>query len=362
LIRAVTRPLDQARKLASAIQEGKLNNTTVITGNDEFSDTLHSLDDMDRQLASIVTQVRDVAEQVTSAARDLSQGNDDLSQRTQEQASSLEETAASMEELSSTVKQNAEGASQAREMAMRMRQRAEEGRDIAGSAVGAMDAITQASKEVGEIVVMIDEIAFQTNLLALNAAVEAARAGEQGRGFAVVATEVRNLAQRSGAAAKNIKSLIQDTTHKVSEGAKLVQRTGSALNDIAGDVREVSTIIEVIAAASEEQSAGIGQVNNAVVTLDEVTQQNAALVEEASAAAQALSEQASNLTQLISRYRLGENRSEDAPSAAPVVPAIERRSDLRPLTGKRRLATVAIAAPLPRRAASAAGAEDWKDF
>ncbi|AIF49516.1 methyl-accepting chemotaxis protein [Dyella japonica] len=284
LIRAVTRPLDQARALASAIQQGKLNNATVVTGNDEFSDTLRSLDDMDRQLAGIVTQVRDVAEQVTSAARDLSQGNDDLSQRTQEQASSLEETAASMEELSSTVRQNAEGADQAREMALRMRKRAEEGRDIAGSAVGAMEAITQASKEVGEIVVLIDEIAFQTNLLALNAAVEAARAGEQGRGFAVVATEVRNLAQRSGAAAKNIKTLILDTTDKVSEGAALVQRTGTVLNDIAGDVREVSTIIEVIAAASEEQSAGIGQVNNAVTTLDEVTQQNAALVEEASAA------------------------------------------------------------------------------
>jgi len=284
LIRAITRPLNQARVLASAIQEGKLNNATEISGNDEFSDTLRSLGDMDRQLSSIVTQVRDVAEQVTAAARDLSQGNDDLSQRTQEQASSLEETAASMEELSATVKQNAEGAGQAREMALRMRKRAEEGRDIAGSAVGAMQAITDASRQVGEIVGMIDEIAFQTNLLALNAAVEAARAGEQGRGFAVVATEVRNLAQRSGVAAKEIKSLIKDTTDKVSEGAQLVQRTGSALNDIAGDGREVSTIIEVIAAASEEQSAGIGQVNNAVVTLDEVTQQNAALVEEASAA------------------------------------------------------------------------------
>lgn len=284
LIRAVTRPLEQARKLASAIEQGKLNNATVIAGGDEFSDTLRSLDAMDRQLASIVTQVRDVAEQVTSAARDLSQGNDDLSQRTQEQASSLEETAASMEELSSTVKQNAEGARHARDMATRMRQRANEGREIAGAAVDAMNAITQVSKQVGEIVVLIDEIAFQTNLLALNAAVEAARAGEQGRGFAVVATEVRTLAQRSGAAAKNIKSLIQDVTDKVAQGARLVQHTGNALNDIASDVREVSTIVEVIAAASEEQAAGIAQVNNAVLALDEVTQQNAALVEEASAA------------------------------------------------------------------------------
>ncbi len=322
LIRAVTRPLEQARVLAGAIQQGRLNNATVVTGNDELSDTLRSLDEMDRQLAGIVTQVRDVAEQVTSAARDLSQGNDDLSQRTQEQASSLEETAASMEELSATVKQNAEGAVQAREMALRMRKRAEEGRDVAGSAVGAMQAITQASKEVGEIVVMIDEIAFQTNLLALNAAVEAARAGEQGRGFAVVATEVRNLAQRSGAAAKNIKALIQDTTDKVAEGAELVQRTGTALNDIAGDVREVSTIIEVIAAASEEQSAGIGQVNNAVVTLDEVTQQNAALVEEASAASRNTLDLSQVLMNEVAYFTLQGEAAREPAVARPAPPAV----------------------------------------
>jgi methyl-accepting chemotaxis protein len=352
LIRAVTRPLEQARTLADAIQQGKLNNATVITGNDELTDTLRSLDEMDRQLANIVTQVRDVAEQVTSAARDLSQGNDDLSQRTQEQASSLEETAASMEELSSTVKQNAEGAAQAREMALRMRQRAEEGRDIAGSAVGAMHAITQASKEVGEIVVLIDEIAFQTNLLALNAAVEAARAGEQGRGFAVVATEVRNLAQRSGAAAKNIKTLIQDTTDKVSEGAALVQRTGTALNDIAGDVREVSTIIEVIAAASEEQSAGIGQVNNAVVTLDEVTQQNAALVEEASAASRNTLDLSQALMNQVAFFTLqGEAPREVAaarPSHASVIAS--------------RPAASASAPVRPRAEPALAIADEWTEF
>ena len=311
LIRAVTHPLEQARTLASAIQQGNLNNTTRITGNDEFSETLRSLDAMDRQLASIVTQVRYVAEQVTSAARDLSQGNDDLSQRTQEQASALEQTAASMEELSSTVKQNAEGARQARDMAMRMRQRAEDGREVAGTAVGAMDAITQVSREVSEIVGVIDEIAFQTNLLALNAAVEAARAGEQGRGFAVVATEVRALAQRSGAAAKNIKSLIQHDNDQVAEGARLVQRTGSTLTDIAGEVREVSTIIEVIAAASEQQAAGIGQVNNAVLALDEVTQQNAALVEEASAASRNTLDLSRLLIQQVAYFRLGDM----APSA-----------------------------------------------
>jgi methyl-accepting chemotaxis protein len=318
LIRAVIRPLNQARSLASAIQEGKLNNATAVSGNDEFSDTLRSLDNMDRQLTSIVTQVRDVAEQVTSAARDLSQGNDDLSQRTQEQASSLEETAASMEELAATVKQNAEGATQAREMAVRMRQRAEEGRAIAGTAVGAMQAITTASKEVGEIVVLIDEIAFQTNLLALNAAVEAARAGEQGRGFAVVATEVRNLAQRSSVAAKDIKSLINDTGYKIAEGAELVTRTGHALNDIAADVREVNTIIEVIAAASEEQSAGIGQVNNAVITLDEVTQQNAALVEEASAASRNTLDLSQVLMREVSYFTLQGEAAQSPTVAKPV--------------------------------------------
>ncbi|WP_233171921.1 methyl-accepting chemotaxis protein [Dyella sp. ASV21] len=324
LIRAIIRPLTQARELAGAIQQGKLNNATAVSGNDEFSDTLRSLGEMDRQLTSIVTQVRDVAEQVTSAARDLSQGNDDLSQRTQEQASSLEETAASMEELAATVKQNAEGANQARDMALRMRKRAEEGREIAGSAVGAMQAITAASKEVGEIVGMIDEIAFQTNLLALNAAVEAARAGEQGRGFAVVATEVRNLAQRSSVAAKSIKTLIQGTSEKVAEGAELVERTGGALNDIAGDVREVSTIIEVFAAASEEQSAGIGQVNNAVVTLDEVTQQNAALVEEASAASRNTLDLSHVLMNQVAYFTVQGEAGESRPVAKTVSALIER--------------------------------------
>jgi methyl-accepting chemotaxis protein len=347
LIRAVARPLEQARKLASAIQQGKLNNTTVIAGNDEFSDTLRSLDEMDRQLADIVTQVRDVAEQVTGAARDLSQGNDDLSQRTQEQASSLEETAASMEELSSTVKQNAEGASQARDMAIRMRQRADEGRDVAGSAVDAMNAITRVSKQVGEIVGLIDEIAFQTNLLALNAAVEAARAGEQGRGFAVVATEVRTLAQRSGAAAKSIKSLIQDANDKVAEGARLVQRTGSALNDIASDVREVSTIIEVIAAASEEQSAGIGQVNNAVLALDEVTQQNAALVEEASAASRNTLDLSQLLMNQVAYFTLQ--------GAAPCEPAV------RPAR-TREAGTTMAARPRNARPGLATADQVWTEF
>ena len=284
ITRSITRPIDKAVKVAQTVAAGDLSARIEIESRDETGQLMQALKHMNDSLAKVVGEVRTGTNTIATASGQIATGNHDLSSRTEEQASSLEQTAASMEELSSTVKQNAQGARQARDMAVRTREHAEEGRAIAGSAVDAMDAITQASREVGEIVAMIDELAFQTNLLALNAAVEAARAGDQGRGFAVVATEVRNLAQRSGAAAKNIKSLIQYTTEKVFEGATLVQRTGDALHHIAGGVREVTTIIEIITAASEQQAAGIGQVNTAVMTLDQVTQQNAALVEQASAA------------------------------------------------------------------------------
>jgi methyl-accepting chemotaxis protein len=298
LVRAIVRPLAKARSLAQAIQGGRLNNATQVSGNDEFADTLHALDDMDKRLASIVTDVRHISQQVSSSAADISQGNDDLSQRTQEQASSLEETAASMEQLAATVKQNAEGAEQARRLAQRVSGDAEAGSQVSVEATQAMTAVTQASQQIGEIVTLIDEIAFQTNLLALNAAVEAARAGDQGRGFAVVAAEVRQLAQRSGAAAKDIKALVASTVARVDAGAALVTRTGTALEAITSGVRSVNAIVEEIAAASQEQAAGINQVNNAVLTLDDVTQQNAALVEEASAA----SKNASDLSQELLRH------------------------------------------------------------
>ncbi|SFW23496.1 methyl-accepting chemotaxis protein [Luteibacter sp. UNCMF366Tsu5.1] len=297
LARMVLVPLNKARTLAQAIEGGHLNNATQVTGNDEFTDTLRALDTMDKRLADIVTDVRYISQQVSSSAGDIAQGNDDLSQRTQEQASSLEETAASMEQLAAAVKQNADGAEQARQLAMRVRGDAESGSQVSAEAAEAMGQITQASKQIGAIVTLIDEIAFQTNLLALNAAVEAARAGDQGRGFAVVASEVRNLAQRSAAAAKDIKSLVNSTVERVDAGASLVARTGSALEEIAKGVRTVSSIVDEIAAASQEQAAGIEQVNNAVVTLDDVTQQNAALVEEASAA----SKNASDLSQELLR-------------------------------------------------------------
>ena len=284
LSRSIMRPLLKARTLAEQISKGELNHALEVDGRDELSDTLRSLAAMDRQLTDIVRKVRDNANQVTHSARDISAGTDDLSSRTQEQASSLEETAASMEEMTATVRQNAEGASHAQTLTSSLRDDALSTRKVALEAVEAMSRITDASQDISEIAVLIDEIAFQTNLLALNAAVEAARAGEHGRGFAVVAAEVRSLAQRSAVAAKDIKALISETTERVTLGSVLVARTGTALAQMESGAVEVSGIVSEIAAASTQQSAGIDQVNHAVAALDEVTQQNAALVEETSAA------------------------------------------------------------------------------
>ncbi|MGC1548974.1 MAG: methyl-accepting chemotaxis protein, partial [Rhodanobacter sp.] len=242
--RRIMIPLMRAKGLATAISDGHLNNAFLIDGHDEFSDTLHALQNMDRKLADMVSSVRDTSEQVMAAARDISQGNDDLSQRTQEQASSLEETAASIEEMSVTIKHNADGADQACELAKTVRLNAEQGSSVAKAAVTAMHEITMSTGNVVQIIGLMDEIAFQTNLLALNAAVEAARAGAEGRGFAVVATEVRTLAQRSSAAAKEIKQLINDNHEKVTQGASLVGKTGRALEEIETGVRKVNGIVD----------------------------------------------------------------------------------------------------------------------
>jgi methyl-accepting chemotaxis protein len=254
-------------------------------------------------MAGVVQTIKTAANEVSSGADEISRGNANLSQRTEEQASSLEETASSMEEMTATVRQNADSAQQANQLAIAARGQAERGGRVVAEAVVAMNAINASSKKIADIIGVIDEIAFQTNLLALNAAVEAARAGEQGRGFAVVASEVRNLASRSAEAAKEIKALIQDSVGKVGEGAKLVDESGRTLAEIVSSVKKVTDIVAEIAAASNEQSAGIEQVNKAVTSMDEVTQQNAALVEEAAAAAEALMQQAQALTVTMAHYR-----------------------------------------------------------
>lgn len=266
--------------------------------------TMESINQLLDSFSDILLQVREAGETINTAAQEISSGNNDLSSRTEQQASSLEETASSMEQLASTVRQNADNARQANQMAEAASQVAVRGGDVVGNVVSTMSAINESAHKIEDIITVIDGIAFQTNILALNAAVEAARAGEQGRGFAVVAGEVRNLAQRSASAAKEIKELITDSVNKTAEGTKLVQSAGETMHEIVTSVQRVTDIMSEITAASAEQSAGIDQVNGAVTNMDEVTQQNAALVEEAAAAAESLVEQASNLMDSVNHYQL----------------------------------------------------------
>jgi methyl-accepting chemotaxis protein len=304
-------------------------------------------------MADVIRTMNLAAAEVRAGAEEISRGNANLSQRTEKQASSLEETSASMEEMTSTVKNNADNAAQANQLAAAARAQAERGGSVVGAAVTAMGEINASSKRIADIISVIDAIAFQTNLLALNAAVEAARAGEQGRGFAVVASEVRNLASRSAQAAKEIKGLIQDSVGKVAEGTKLVDESGKVLKEIVIGVKKVTDVMAEIASSSREQAAGIEQVNKTITMMDDVTQQNAALVGEASAAAQALTEQAKNLTQLIARYQVGEDSAGKPRAAArpTTVPAVERRAPTRPMAGKKNPAMLASLAG-PGRAAN----------
>ena len=320
LMDAIVRPVRETIRVVESLSRGDL--TAAMNG--EFSGEFASLRDQLNgsldTLKNMVKQIHQASGAIGSASSDISEGNANLNKRTQEQSSALEETASSLEEMTATVKQNAANATQANQLAAGAREAAEKGGQVVGSAVGAMTAITESSKKVADIIGVIEQIAFQTNMLALNAAVEAARAGDQGRGFAVVAAEVRNLAQRSAGAAKEIKGLIQDSQEKVDQGAKLVNRSGETLQEIVGSVKKVSDIVGEINAASDEQASGIDQINSAVAQMDKSTQQNAAMVEQAAAAAESMTEQARALTELVAFFQVGEVEE----AAPPPTPAPRR--------------------------------------
>ena len=302
--RSITVPLREAVAVAQRVAAGDLTSVVHASGRNETGMLLNALKDMNESLQKIVMNVRTTTDELGSASQQIVSGNSDLSRRTEAQAASLEETASSMEEVASTVQQNTESAVRANELAASASAVASKGGQVVGEVVKTMSSINQASMRVVDIIGVIDGIAFQTNILALNAAVEAARAGDQGRGFAVVATEVRGLAQRSAAAAKEIKALISDSAHKVQDGTKLVSEAGKTMEEIVVSVSKVTEIISEIAAASREQSSGIEQVNQAIVQMDQVTQQNAALVEEVAAAAESMDHQAQNLAEAVAIFKL----------------------------------------------------------
>ena len=303
--------------VADRVRDGKLSTEVVDLSRDEFSPLLAAMSAMQASLKGVVTTVRENARTVATASGEISAGNQDLSSRTEQQASSLEQTAASMEELTSTVKQNADNARQANQLAVSASEVAVRGGSVVSQVVDTMSAINTSSKKIVDIIAVIDGIAFQTNILALNAAVEAARAGEQGRGFAVVASEVRSLAQRSAAAAKEIKTLIDDSVSKVGAGSEQVSEAGRTMDEIVGSVRRVTDIMGEIMSASQEQTTGIEQVNQAISQMDQVTQQNAALVEEAAAASGSLKQQALGLVEAVSVFDLGTDDGAHAISSAP---------------------------------------------
>ena len=317
LVRAtVTRPLAEVQAVAARIAEGDLTAQVKARRDDEIGRLTGAINEIGARLSSVVGQVRDGAEHIATASQEISTGNLDLCSRTEEQAASLATTASSMDQLTTTVRQNADNARQADQLARSASEVAQKGGSTVSQVVARMDSISQASRKISDITSVIDGIAFQTNILALNAAVEAARAGEQGRGFAVVASEVRNLAQRSAAAAKEIKVLIESSNSEVDAGSQLVAQAGVTMQEVLDSVQRVTDIMSEISSASQEQTQGIEEINRSVVEMDTVTQQNAALVEEASAAAQAMHEQADALARSVRRFRLADER-EAATLAAP---------------------------------------------
>ena len=359
--RSITVPLANAVHVAGQVAAGDLTTVIVSDANDEIGELMRALDAMNAALGKIVKQVKLGTYSIAGAASEIATGNQDLSARTEQQAGSLEETAASIEELTSTVKQNAENATQANELVLNAAEVAARGGAVVSQVVQTMGSINDSSKKIVDIIGVIDGIAFQTNILALNAAVEAARAGEQGRGFAVVAAEVRNLAQRSAAAAKEIKALIGDSVDKVDAGARLVDQAGTTMNEVVDSVRRVTAIMSEITVASREQSAGIEQVNHAIIEMDDATQQNAALVEQAAAAAQSMQDQAATLAKMVDTFKV-DGAGMPAPAPAARVQAKPARPPAAPVPARiARPARLPATARLePARADSKA--DDWEEF
>ncbi len=315
LVRAISQPLTQAVGIAQAVAGGDLSRQIEVRSQDETGQLMQALKDMTQRLYQIVAVVRQGTETITAASKEIASGNLDLSARTEQQAGSLEETASAMAQLTSTVKQNADNASQANQLAASASEVAVRGGDVVRQVVDTMTSINQSSTRIVDIIGVIDGIAFQTNILALNAAVEAARAGEQGRGFAVVAAEVRSLAQRAASAAREIKDLIDDSVEKVGKGSALVDQAGQTMEEVVTAVRKVTDMVGEISSASQEQSQGIQEIDRAIVLMDSSTQQNAALVEQAAAAARALEDQAEKLSEAMSAFRLGSPRSSERAGA-----------------------------------------------
>ncbi|HEY8357429.1 MAG TPA: methyl-accepting chemotaxis protein, partial [Ramlibacter sp.] len=352
-----------AKEVAARIADGDLVTDVQVRGGDTSS-VLWAMKTMQDNLRAVVGEVVGGARTVTDTSGQIAQGNRELAQRTEMQASTLEETASSMEELTSTVTQNADNARQASQLAVSASDVARKGGAVVDQVVTTMTGISESSRKIADIIGVIDGIAFQTNILALNAAVEAARAGEQGRGFAVVAAEVRNLAQRSAAAAKEIKTLIGDSVEKVDAGTRLVDAAGKTMDEIVSSVKKVSDLIAEIAAASQEQSTGIGQVNAAVTQMDQVVQQNASLVEEASAATEAMQAQAGSLLQVVSRFNVGAQQQQaQVPYQAPAQPRRTTAPAVAPAVRMKPVAKLpAFGAKLAAAPAGGNGAGAWTEF
>jgi len=330
---ALVKAVGETQDVVGAAKAGDLTQRIVTSDKTgDIAELCVGINSLIDSTSEIITQIKEAGDTINTAAKEIAQGNADLSQRTEEQASSLEETASSMEELASTVKQNAENAKQANQLATTASTVAVKGGNVVHEVVQTMSDISTSSGKIVEIISVIDGIAFQTNILALNAAVEAARAGEQGRGFAVVAGEVRNLAQRSAAAAKEIKQLISDSVEKVDGGTKLVEEAGRTMEEIVSSVKRVTDIMGEIAAASVEQSSGIDQVNIAITQMDEVTQQNAALVEQAAAAAESLVDQANGLMEAVSTFKVDEHSTARPSVSAATVTPISRAPAAKPVS------------------------------